>query len=161
MKNKQRKNVVIIEDAAGIKRSFGSFKSICDTYLFNHNKWKRKKLPLVIDGYNIYRLTFEEKHLMDLEHIGGVVLGVLRENLLSIDGIDVINFKIAYRGSEKEWKIRVVLADDNWISDDFIPNLDKSISTINSTIGSTFRLKDKHCFEGDDRNTEIIYTLIS
>ena len=161
MGTQKRKNVCIIEDAAGIKRSFGSFKRICDTYLFEYEKHKRKKLPIEIDGFKIYRLTFEEKHLMDLEHIGGVVLGVLRENIQEVNSNDVSNFKIAYRASEKEWKIRVVLCNGNWVSHDSIPDLEKSISLINSSIGSTFRLKDKHCFEDDGRNTEIMYTLIS
>ena len=161
MATEKRKTVCIIEDAAGIKRSFGGFKSICDTYLFNYNKHKRKKLPIEIDGFKIYRLSFQEKHLMDLEHIGGVVLGVLREDVTKVDGNDIINFKIAYRGSTKEWKIRVVLGNTNWVSHDSIPDLEKSINTINSSIGSTFRLKDKHCFEDEGRNTEIMYTLIS
>lgn len=156
MAKKERKAVVIIEDAAGIKRSFGNFKEICDIYHLPPGT-DRKKLPLDIDVYRIYKVSFKEKHQMDLEHISKLIRGVFKEQLKKVNKVPVRYFKIAYRPAENEWKLRAVMSTSGYFSE--MPDIKRILDYINLLIGSTFECTDSGCFEDDDRLTELMFTL--
>lgn len=158
MNNKKaRKSVVIIEDPAGIKRPFGTFSEICDTYLFDYEKHKRKGLPLEIDGFQIYRLPFKEKHQMDLDRVGDVIVDVFSENIKVIGYEKCIRYKTYYSPEKKEWNLRVTLGSKNWVSYDSLPDCKEILKIINGTLGSTLRLDRSNVMEFDDRGTQISF----